>query len=74
MLIALLFAASPMPHGHQETAPATPAPKKICRRGEETGSRLRAPSICRTQAEWDAIEKASGDQASRAMERERQQR
>ena len=48
-----------------------PAEQKICRRGKETGSRLRAPRTCRTRAEWAEIDAAAqrGFENARAVSR-----
>jgi hypothetical protein len=53
----LLLIASPeavaTEHPVEPEAAKPVKPKKICRAGAETGSRLTA-KICKTQAEWDA--------------------
>ena len=49
------------------TAPATPE-KKVCRREQEAGS-IMPRRICYTQAEWDAIDRASsGDAQSQLLD------
>jgi len=43
--------------GPPAPAPAPPAKKKdpvICKRQEETGSRLGGKSVCMTKSQWDA--------------------
>lgn len=52
----LLLAASPDTATAPAPAEATAKPvkpKKICRAGAETGTRMTS-KICKTQAEWDA--------------------
>lgn len=59
-------AASVTPTENGEAKPVKP--KKICRAGAETGSRLTA-KICKTQAEWDAQAGADAAELSRARSR-----
>lgn len=41
--------------------------EQVCRRGKETGSRLRAKRVCHTRAEWDQLDAA----ASKTLENSR---
>lgn len=58
VIALLLLAASPEVSADTPAADTTQAkptkPKKICRSGGATGSRLPS-KICKTQAEWDAL-------------------
>lgn len=54
----LLLAASPDPTPTADTGITVIAPEKpekICRAGAATGTRV-TKNICRTQAEWDAMQ------------------
>ena len=58
--------------GGQDGAEAAAKPKdagseQVCRRGKETGSRLRAKRVCHTRDEWRALDAA----ASRTLENSR---
>ncbi|MVZ97300.1 hypothetical protein EUU23_06225 [Sphingorhabdus sp. IMCC26285] len=70
--ILLLLVASPevatleQPSEIPDAKPVKP--KKICRAGAETGSRLTA-KICKTQAEWDAQVGADQSSLNRAKSR-----
>lgn len=48
--------ASAAPVGAEEAAPPLKE-KKICKSEAPTGSRLSRRKVCRTAAEWDAIQK-----------------
>lgn len=37
--------------------------RRVCRRQETLGSRLRARSVCRTAAEWDAMDRRARENA-----------
>jgi hypothetical protein len=41
------------------TAKAEPAPKKVCRTTNQTGSHLGGRKTCRTVAEWEALDAKS---------------
>ena len=66
----LLLAAG---QGAVETAakPTDGAAKMICRRGKETGSRVRAKRTCHTREEWNEIDAAAqrGFENSRTISR-----
>jgi hypothetical protein len=52
---------APSPEPTETAAEATPAPseERVCRSGPRSESRLRTRErICRTQAEWDAFDRA----------------
>lgn len=54
--------------GTDETAKAKDAgAEQVCRRGRETGSRLRAKRVCHTRDEWRELDAA----ASRTLENSR---
>jgi len=53
---------APSPATATQTARNDPN-KMICRRVQLTGSRLAAPRVCRTQAEWDAAATAAASTA-----------
>ena len=64
VLTLALSACGPMPQRQAEAPAAAPAPaaskvatldpnQVICRRYEETGSRVRQTKICKTRQEWD---------------------
>lgn len=59
----------------QKTQPAKPAhdpDEVICRRQDDTGSRLGGTKICHTRAEWDEISRVSRDEVERAQQTVRQ--
>jgi hypothetical protein len=67
MLMLMLIALT------AQTATPTPAAKPVeekkkCRRVETTGS-IMGDRTCRTQAEWDAIDKANAANADQYRER-----
>ena len=47
--------ANPAPAAPQ-AKPAEAADKKICKREEVIGSRVSGKRICRTKAQWDALQ------------------
>lgn len=49
-------APSPAPSPADAPSPAPPSERKICRTEQETYSRMAAKRICRTAAEWKAID------------------
>jgi predicted transglutaminase-like cysteine proteinase len=60
----------------QQTAPAAPiqtasaAPqgqKQFCRREQQLGSIMPGKKVCRTKAEWDAIDEANNANAGTAL-------
>ena len=53
---------APSPATATQTARNDPN-KMVCRRVQLTGSRLAAPRVCRTQAEWDAAAAAAASTA-----------
>lgn len=56
-LPALLFLLASA--GAAKTPDEGGAEKRVCRRPEaQLGSHVKRPRICRTQAEWDALEEA----------------
>jgi hypothetical protein len=64
--------SQPGPTGSTAPAPSSAAAsqqtvsdpnKVVCRRVQLTGSRVRAPRVCRTQAEWDAAAVAASSTA-----------
>ena len=60
-LPALLLALASTPPAAEAATKPAPAPEKlVCRRLEQTGSRLGSKKICLTRAQWD--ERASNDQ------------
>ena len=64
---------TPAPGGTSAQAPAQKKPdakRKVCRRVETTGSIMRE-TICRTQDQWAAEEKASGDNAEQMRNSQR---
>lgn len=74
----LLLALTPMP-GFAQTGPApSPEPqtasakpaadKKVCRKDVSTGSIL-TKSVCRTKAEWTALDSANQRSADQALSR-----
>lgn len=72
LAFAIAFAAT-------STADAAPSPpaevkeeRKICMREESTGSRLGSKRICKTAAEWKAMQ-GDGVDASRYMNAMKQQ-
>lgn len=63
----LLLAASPDVATSSTSTEATAKPvkpKKICRAGAETGTRMTS-KICKTQAEWDAMQGADSTKIDR---------
>ena len=60
LTLALLLAAQAANHsGHAPTTAPTPpakAEKKVCKKFEDTASRLGSKRVCRTAAEWAAME------------------
>jgi hypothetical protein len=74
MLSLLLIAAAPIAMPVQEAVPAaeTAQAKKICKRSQDTGSRLLSRPVCKTQAEWDAEARAGDDQVRRQTNRPNQ--
>jgi hypothetical protein len=62
LALAILQAAPP-------AAPPTPAPRLRCQRGEETGSYVRKKRVCRTDAEWRALERRGNVELDRLRDR-----
>jgi hypothetical protein len=67
LALAAAFAATPgltaadpiqptTPQAAPQTAPKTPGPDDvICKREEETGSRIPGAKVCHTRREWDQM-------------------
>ncbi|MDQ1674749.1 MAG: hypothetical protein QOC98_3311 [Frankiaceae bacterium] len=56
-LVTLVVAALPAAALAVDAPAAAPKKeRKICRLGDETGSRVRPPRVCHTGAEWRAID------------------
>ena len=68
-LIIAAFAAAfvSAPAMAENAAPQAPKERRICRSATATGS-IMAKRTCRTASEWQAIERATAAQSSRAME------
>ncbi|MBB3911425.1 hypothetical protein GGQ81_002059 [Sphingomonas desiccabilis] len=67
-MLSLLAAALAL----QASPPALPTPtppKKRCVRIEETGSYVRKQRVCRTEAEWRALERRDGAELDRLRDR-----
>ncbi|MDR6852268.1 putative secreted protein [Sphingomonas sp. BE123] len=62
MIVAIALALIAAPAGQEPQAPKPKPTKepKICRVDEETGSRMGVRKICRTAAEWRALEDPTG--------------
>ena len=74
IIAALAAALASTPALAEDSAPQAPKERKICRSAVATGS-IMAKRTCRTASEWQAIERATAAQSSRAMEeRDRAQR
>ncbi|MCR5870299.1 MULTISPECIES: hypothetical protein [unclassified Sphingomonas] len=58
-IILALFAAAPIDEAKAPAPKPTKEPK-ICRIDEETGSRMGVRKICKTAAEWRALEDPTG--------------
>lgn len=71
MIVFATLLLAGMPQADEVPKAKAPNEQKICRRGRETGSRLRAPRTCRTRAEWAEIEAAAqrGFENARATSR-----
>ena len=68
ILTALL--ATPLPAAEPAKADAKPRKeKRICRKGEPTGSRL-VVQTCRTEAEWAAIDREQAEHADHEIDRQ----
>jgi len=61
---------APAPTGTNAQAPAPKKQRKVCRRVETTGSIMRE-TICRTEQQWTAEEKASQDNAEQIRNSQR---
>lgn len=80
MSVACALIAGTPASAQQSTAPAQTGtnaqptaqkkPRKVCRRVETTGSIMRE-TICRTEQQWTAEEKASQDNAERMRDTQR---
>jgi hypothetical protein len=57
--VALAAEAAPAATGVQTAAAAPAEEKEICRKVEVTGSRLGSKKICKTKAQWQAIDNRS---------------
>jgi len=73
MIFAVSLALAAPAAVQQAPAPAaSPTPvaeKKICRREIPLGSMMPGKPVCRTKAEWRAIDTANGDAAHDALSR-----
>lgn len=61
--LAFALAGAPVVMAEETTPPAAQddGEKVICKRIEDTGSRVRKTKVCHTKAEWDAKEKGAQD-------------
>ena len=70
-------AATPAPSSTSAPAPGVSAPaaeeKKVCRKEQEIGS-IMPKRICRTQAEWNAIDREMGSDAQTQLDDMRSRR
>lgn len=57
--LALIAAAAPE-EAQPKAAPVDKDAEIVCRHAPQTGSRLRAPKICKTRAEWKASDATAG--------------
>jgi hypothetical protein len=61
LLSLALIAATAAPEEAQPKAPPVDKDAEmVCRNAPQTGSRLRAPKICKTRAEWKASDATAG--------------
>lgn len=58
--LALIAAAAAPEEAQQKAAPVDKDTEIVCRHAPQTGSRLRAPKICKTRAEWKAADATAG--------------
>lgn len=54
----LVLAAGGQAQTETAAKPKDAGGEQVCRRGKETGSRLRARRVCHTRDEWEAIDAA----------------
>lgn len=57
--LALIAAAAPE-EAQPKAAPVDKDAEIVCRLAPQTGSRLRAPKICKTRAEWKVSDATAG--------------
>lgn len=51
-----------------DTTSTQPKEKKLCRKVAVTGTILGGKKVCRTRADWAAVDQANGDNATRARD------
>lgn len=52
----------------ETTNTAQPKEKKLCRKVAVTGTILGGKKVCRTRADWAAVDQANGENATRARD------
>lgn len=58
--LALIAAAAAPEEAQPKAAPVNKDAEIVCRTAPQTGSRLRAPKICKTRAEWKESDSTAG--------------
>lgn len=67
-LAPITLAASPAAYAQQEAAEENEATTIVCRRqAAPTGSRIGSRRICRSQAEWNALQRESRNSIERVQ-------
>lgn len=55
-------------NSNDTTNTTQPKEKKLCRKVAVTGTILGGKKVCRTRADWAAVDQANGDNATRARD------
>jgi hypothetical protein len=63
-IIAALLAAAPSLAAEGAAQDGKKKEAKICRSGEETGTRVAPSKICKTEIEWQKFDAAGGDRGN----------
>lgn len=60
ILLSLALIAAAPEEAQPKPAPVDKDSEIVCRSAPQTGSRLRAPKVCKTRAEWKAADATAG--------------